>query len=177
MFQNTQSNSVQGTVITHDLEKVLSLYTSSFTTSFNEGFLKLLEYHQNYTSILNSDTTHNDITSKTILNRGKINNRRNLGFDKLKNTTLRNELQKCNSINYDVNKHVRIKDLGFKTIYELDKRSNKMWIEYFSKNEVYLDRSINSSKLTQRILFDNTIKDYLTSKDTKSQKGSDSNSF
>ena len=120
---------------------------------------------------------NNDITSKTILNRGKINNRRNLGFDKLKNTTLRNELQKCNSINYDVNKHVRIKDLGFKTIYELDKRSNKMWIEYFSKNEVYLDRSINSSKLTQRILFDNTIKDYLTSKDTKSQKGSDSNSF
>jgi hypothetical protein len=177
MLQNTQSNSVQGTVITNDLEKVLNLYTSSFTTSFNEGFLKLLEYHQNNMSILSSDTTHNDIKSESKSNGKKIRNGKNLGFDKLKNTTLRNELQICNSIQYDVNKHVRVKDLGFKTIYELDKRSNKMWKEYFSKNEVYLDRNINSSKLSQRILFDKSIKDYLTSKGSKSKKGSDSNPF
>jgi hypothetical protein len=162
MFQNTQSNSVQGTVITNDLEKVMNLYTSSFTKSFNEGFLKLLEYHQRSTSIVSSDTKNNEVKSKD----GK-----NLGFDKLKNPTLRNELQKCNSVKYDVSKHIRVKELGFKTIYELDKRSDKMWKEYFSKNEVYLDRNINSSKLSQRILFDKSIIDYLNS------KGSKSNSF
>ena len=35
---------VQGTVNTTDLEKVMNLYTSSFTTSFNEGFIKMLEF-------------------------------------------------------------------------------------------------------------------------------------
>jgi hypothetical protein len=171
MFQNTQSNSVQGTVITNDLEKVMNLYTSSFTTSFTEGFLKLLEYHQRSTSIVSSDTKINEVKSKTKSEGVKIKDGKNLGFDKLKNPTLRNELQKCNSVKYDVSKHIRVKELGFKTIYELDKRSDKMWKEYFSKNEVYLDRKINSSKLSQRILFDKSIRDYFNS------KGSISNSF
>jgi hypothetical protein len=171
MFQNTQSNSVQGTVITNDLEKVMNLYTSSFTTSFNEGFLKLLEYHQRSTSIVSSDTKNDEVKSKTKSKGVKSKDGKNLVFDKLKNPTLRNELQKCNSVKYDVSKHIRVKELGFKTIYELDKRSDKMWKEYFSKNEVYLDRNINSSKLSQRILFDKSIRDYLNS------KGSKSNSF
>jgi hypothetical protein len=101
----------------------------------------------------------------------------NEGFEKLKNQTLREKLQKCDSVKLNANKHLTIKELGFDSIYELDKRSDKMWKDYFSKNGVYLNEDVTTSKLSTRILFDKSIKDYLKSKGSEPQNGSESISF
>ena len=152
---------VQGTVKTTDLEKVMNLYTSSFTTSFNEGFIKMLEFQlskssQQIPQILNVVKKRKQKTMRSSFQ--KLFNE---GFDKLKNPTLRGELQSCQSVNFDKNKHITVKELGFKTIYDLDKRSNKMWKDYFSKSKVYLNGNVSTSKISQRILFDKSFKKFL----------------
>ena len=90
---------------------------------------------------------------------------------------MREKLQKCDSVKLNANKHLTIKELGFDSIYELDKRSDKMWKDYFSKNGVYLNEDVTTSKLSTRILFDKSIKDYLKSKGSEPQNGSEPISF
>lgn len=61
------------------------------------------------------------------------------------------------SVEYDESRFITIKELGFKTIYDLDKRSNGFWKEYFSKNKVYLNKGLNTTKISPKVLFDRTI--------------------
>jgi Fe-S cluster biosynthesis and repair protein YggX len=175
MLQKNNPVSIQGIVNTTDLEKVMNLYTSSFTTSFNEGFIKMLEFQ------LSKSPQQFPPISK-VKKRGKQKTIRssslklfNEGFEKLKNPTLRGELQICQSVKFDKTKHVTVSELGFKTIYDLDKRSNKMWKDYFSKSKVYLNKDVNTSKISQRILFDKSIKKYLIKSNSVTKVVTESN--
>jgi len=107
---------------------------------------------------------------KTITPKNKT---KNSGFEKLKNPILRTELEGCKSVDYDERKFITIRELGIKSIYELDKRSRGFWNEYFSKYGVYLRSGMNTSKLSPKILFDRGIVELL--KGGKSEpKSSDS---
>lgn len=168
---------VQGTISTTDLTNMMNLYTSSFTNSFNEGFIRMLEFQlgrNNFKEVEKPKTLPKKNSKIKPIKSITINN---VGFEKLKNETLRGELQKCNSVKLNVNKHLTIKELGFNTIYELDKRSDKMWKDYFSKNSVYLNEDVTSSKLSKRILFDKSIKDYLKSKSSEPKNSSEPITF
>lgn len=168
---------VQGTINTTDLANMMNLYTSSFTNSFNEGFIRMLEFQlgrNNFKEVEKPKIIPKKSSKIKPIKSVEINNE---GFEKLKNQTLREKLQKCDSVKLNANKHLTIKELGFNSIYELDKRSDKMWKDYFSKNGVYLNEDVTSSKLSTRILFDKSIKDYLKSKGSEPQNGSESISF
>ncbi len=168
---------VQGTINTTDLANMMNLYTSSFTNSFNEGFIRMLEFQlgrNNFKEVEKPKIIPKKSSKIKPIKSVEINNE---GFEKLKNQILREKLQKCDSVKLNANKHLTIKELGFDSIYELDKRSDKMWKDYFSKNCVYLNEDVTTSKLSTRILFDKSIKDYLKSKGSEPQNGSEPISF
>jgi hypothetical protein len=150
---------VRGTVNTVDYERVMNQFSSSFTESFIKVMEKQIGMVFQPTIIEEFRTTKEKPMSKS-LNYQKVEIK-NRGFEKLKTPILKMELEKCKSAVYDITKLITIKDLGIKSIYELDKRSNKFWKEYFSKYKVYLRKGLTSSKISPKILFDNRIEGML----------------
>ena len=75
----------------------------------------------------------------------------------LSNPILREQLEHCNTIRYNPSKHVKFLDLKYNSIYKLDKLSRKKWLEYFKTSGVYLNKDVKSSRISQRILFDNSL--------------------
>ncbi|WP_289063844.1 hypothetical protein [uncultured Zobellia sp.] len=150
---------IQGMGNTIDLEKVMNLYTSSFT----EGFIKVME---NYNTPLQEFQKLEKVTSSVNKKRPKS---KNIGFDKLKNPLLRDKLESCESVTFNPKSHVRVRDLRYKSIYDLDSLSKKKWVEYFSKGKVYIDQNITSSKISQRILFDKSIMKFFGKKVSPNQ--------
>jgi hypothetical protein len=151
---NTMKNTIENTM---DLQSVLTLYTSSFT----EGFMKVLDnYNTQSTSITEVD---NEIilSEKPTLISKSINK----GFEKLKNNTLKEKLQNCKTIEFNPKNHIRVSDLKYKSIYDLDSLSKKKWFDYFSKGNVYINKDVTSSKISQRILFDKSILQFFGSTD------------
>jgi hypothetical protein len=171
---NTNSNSVEvrGTVNTVDFERVMNQFTSSFTTSFSESFLKVVE--SQFGMGVQSNVVEEVKVKPTVVNKPTPKSKtKNSGFEKLKNPILRTELEVCKTVDYDERKYITIRELGIKSIYELEKRSRGFWNEYFSKYGVYLRSEMNTSKLSPKILFDRGIMELL--KGGKSEpKSSDS---
>lgn len=154
---NTNKNSVEvrSTLNTVDFERLMNQFSSSFT----ESFLKVIESQFGNGIQLNQVEENKPEVVKPKVKNNPIPNveSMNVGFEKLKNPLLRTELEKCKSVEYDESKFITIKELGFKTIYDLDKRSKGFWSEYFSKYKVYLRKGLNTQKISQKVLFDRNI--------------------
>lgn len=89
---------------------------------------------------------------------GKIKNK---GFERLKNPILRHELERCNKTPYSSEKHLKIEDLGYKTLHQIDYLAQSRWIKYFSNGgKVYIQSRANNLPLSSQILFDNSILNY-----------------
>jgi hypothetical protein len=145
----TNGVDIQGMGNTMDFKTVLTLYSSSFT----EGFIKVLE---TYNTPINKyiEVKHKEIP---IENSVRIKTVMNKGFEKLKNSLLREKLQKCEGLQFNPKLHVRVRDLKYKSIYDLDSLSKKKWIDFFTKGNVYVDINNSSSRISQRIFFDKSI--------------------
>jgi len=91
----------------------------------------------------------------------------NLGFEKLKNPLLRDKLLNGERVLFSPKTHVRVKDLKYKSIYDLDSLSKKKWNDYFSKGKVYIDKDVTLSKISQRILFDKSIIEFFGKTDNQ----------
>ena len=148
----TNSNNgvdIQGMENTIDLQTVMNLYTSSFT----EGFIKVLE---NYNTPLQEFVEVKNVVKPLRITTPKPKPQ-NKGFEKLKNQLLRENLQKCEGVQFNPKLHIRVRDLKYKSIYELDSLSKKKWVEYFTKGKVYIDKDVTSTKISKRIIFDKSI--------------------
>jgi len=154
---------IQGMRNTIDLKTVMNLYTSSFT----EGFIKLME---NYNHPIQEFKEVEKIipTVKQDKPKSKLKSK-NLGFEKLKNPLLKEKLESGESITFNPQSNVRVRDLSYKSIYDLDSLSKQKWTEYFSKGNVYIDKDVTSSKISQRILFDKSIVNFFGKKPKPTQ--------
>ena len=146
---------IQGMGNTIDLNKVMNLYTSSFT----EGFLQVLENYK--TPSQEIEVVQKKVKTLTV----PKSKPKNKGFEKLKNPLLREKLEKGKSVVFDPKTHVRVKDLNVTSIYVLDARSRKLWKQYFSKGNVYIDKNITPTRLSKRVLFDKSILELFSKKD------------
>jgi hypothetical protein len=146
---------VRGTGNTIDFERVMNQFSSSFT----ESFLKVIEsqFGMGIQSKVVEEVKQKVIKPKVKGKPSPIGTVLNRGFEKLKNPVLKSELERCKSVDYDKSKFITIRELGIKSIYELDKRSKGFWSDYFSIGKVYLRSGMNTSKLSPKILFDRTI--------------------
>jgi len=89
---------------------------------------------------------------------GKLKNK---GFERLKNPILKHELERCNKTPYSSEKHLKIEDLGYKTLHQIDFLAQSRWIKYFSNGgKVYIQSRANNLPLSSQILFDNSILNY-----------------
>jgi hypothetical protein len=89
---------------------------------------------------------------------GKIKNK---GFERLKNPILKHELERCNKTPYSSEKHLKIEDLGYKTLHQIDFLAKSRWIKYFSNGgKVYIQSRANKLPLSSQILFDKFILNY-----------------
>jgi len=163
---------VRGTGNTVDFERVMNQFTFSFT----ESFLKVVEsqfgigVQSNVVEEVKPLVVKPMSKPKTTTPKSKT---KNSGFEKLKNPILRTELEVCKTVDYDERKYITIRELGIKSIYDLEKRSRGFWGEYFSKYGVYLRKGVNTPKISQKVLFDRGIVELL--KGGKSEpKSSDS---
>ena len=143
---------------TTDLKTVMNLYTSSFT----DGFMKVLE---NYNTPLQEFIEEEKEDKFPTIQKPKTQPK-NKGFEKLKNELLRKKLQQCKKVTYNSKTQMKVKDLGYKSIYNLETLSKQKWNDYFSKGKVYLDVDINTSQISKTILFDKSIKKFFGKKDT-----------
>jgi len=159
MTNSTHGVDIQGMRNTIDLKTVMNLYTSSFT----EGFISVLE---NYNTPLEQFVTVTKEVKPTKVVKQK-SNLINLGFEKLKNPLLRDKLQNGDRVLFNPKTHVRVKDLKYKSIYDLDSLSKKKWSEYFSKGKVYIDKDVTSTKISQRILFNKSITEFFGKTDNQ----------
>lgn len=89
---------------------------------------------------------------------GKIKNK---GFERLKNPILKHELERCNKTPYSSEKYLKIEDLGYKTLHQIDFLAKSRWIKYFSNGgKVYIQSRANNLPLSSQILFDKSILNY-----------------
>jgi hypothetical protein len=159
MNTNKSSVEVLGTVNTVDFERVMNQFSSSFT----ESFLKVVEsqFGMGIQSKVVEEVKPKVVKPKVKSKPSPIGTVLNRGFEKLKNPILKTELERCKSVDYDTSKFITIRELGIKSIYELDKRSKGFWNDYFTKGKVYLRKGVNTPKISQKILFDRVIVDLL----------------
>jgi len=155
---------IQGMKNTIDLQTVMNDFSSRFT----ENYIKVFNYYQqlqeNVKVVDEVEQVKPTIKKKpTIKRKSKTKNK---GFEKIKNTLLRDKLERCKVIVYNPKKHIRFNELGYKSIHVLSSRSQKLWIEYFSKNNVYLEKGVKSSKISKSILFDKSIVKLFRKKNT-----------
>ena len=102
---------------------------------------------------------------ETINSKRKITKRKstvNKGFENLKNDELKYEFENCLKVKYNPRKHIKLKSLGFKTIYQLDALGKRRWSSYFnSGGRVYLIAYSTKLPLCNRILFDRKIRKFI----------------
>jgi len=164
MIKSKNGVEVRGTVNTVDFERVMNQFSSSFTKSvienLTESFLKVMEsqfgigIQPQLVEVMNPIVVKSESDSFNTISK-------NSGFGKLKNQLLKSELQNCGYVDYDESKHITVRELGYKSIFDMDKMSIKFWKSYFLKNCVYLRNGIDSSKITSKILFDRGIVELL----------------
>lgn len=86
----------------------------------------------------------------------------NKGFEKLKISILKSELQSCSKIKFNSRKHFTIRQLGFNTIYKLSSKGNKRWDKYFKDGgKVYIKSYSTREPMCDRILFEKKITNYI----------------
>jgi len=87
---------------------------------------------------------------------------KNVGFEKLKNSELKYQLQICGKERYNKRKHYSIRELGFKTIYKLTTKGNKRWEKYFKDGgKVFIKSYSTREPMIDRVLFQKKIKEYI----------------
>lgn len=155
MNKNKESVEVRGIGNTVEFERVMNQFSSSFT----ESFLKVVQsqFGKGIQPQVVEEVKPKVVKLKVVSKPSPIGKVLNRGFEKLKNPILKTELERCKSVDYDTTKFITIRELGIKSIYELDKRSRGFWSDYFSKGKVYLRKGIDTSKLSPKILFERTI--------------------
>ena len=161
MTNLNNSVDIQGMGNTIDLQTVMNDFTSSYT----ENYIKVLN---NYNSKLQESIKVVDEVKqiKPPTKRKPKSKTKNKGFEKLKNTLLREKLEDCESVVFNPKKHIHFKDLGYKSIHILSTRSQSLWKQYFSKNNIFLEKGVTSSKISKSILFDKSIVELFGKKDT-----------
>jgi hypothetical protein len=161
MRNSTNGLNIQGMGNTVDLKTVITLYTSSYT----EGFIKLIEnYNTPLQEFIEVKNVVKPLKKPTLKSKPQ-----NKGFEKLKNQLLRENLQKCERVQFNPKLHVRVRDLKYKSIYDLDSLSKKRWEDYFSKGKVYIDMDETSSKISRRILFDKSVTKFFGKTETSTK--------
>tara|TARA_R110002096_G_scaffold388537_1_gene582785 strand:- start:135 stop:620 length:486 start_codon:yes stop_codon:yes gene_type:complete len=161
MRNSTNGVDIQGMGNTVDLKTVLTLYSSSFT----EGFIKVFDNYN--TPLQEFIEVKNEVTpmKKTVTKRKPSNK----GFEKLKNELLRENLQKGERIQFNPELHIKVCDLKYKSIYDLDSLGKKRWEGYFSKGKVYIDKDVTTSKISKRILFDKSVTEFFGKTETSTK--------
>ncbi len=101
---------------------------------------------------------------------------KNQGFEKMKDSSIKYQLQVCSKSRYNRRKHYTIRELGFKTIYKLNTKGEKRWDKYFKEGgQVFLKSYSTREPMVDRILFLKKVKNYISKdvplpKKEKSQK-------
>jgi hypothetical protein len=88
---------------------------------------------------------------------------KNDGFKIIKNVLLKFFLQTCSKTTFDKKKHLRGIDFGYKSLQQLDSLGKRRW-EYYFKNggTVYIERYKTDTPPFQKILFDKSVKKFIT---------------
>lgn len=105
-------------------------------------------------------TIYDFVNGKYVLpKRYKI---KNVGFENLKNQTLKYHIQTCSKVKYNRRKHSTIKDIGYKKLIELDVLGNQRWVSFFvNGGNVYIKSYSTKESKSNRILFDKSISKYI----------------
>lgn len=84
------------------------------------------------------------------------------GFEKMKDSGIKYQLQSCSKVIYNKRKHYTIKELGFNTIYRLSSKGNKRWDKYFQEGgKVFIKSYSTHEPMCNRVLFEKKIKKYI----------------
>jgi hypothetical protein len=84
------------------------------------------------------------------------------GFEKMKDSGIKYQLQSCSKVIYNRRKHYTIKELGFNTIYRLSSKGNKRWDKYFQDGgKVFIKSYSTNEPMCNRVLFEKKIKKYI----------------
>lgn len=84
------------------------------------------------------------------------------GFEKMKDSGIKYQLQSCSKVIYNKRKHYTIKELGFNTIYRLSSKGNKRWDKYFQDGgKVFIKSYSTHEPMCNRVLFEKKIKKYI----------------
>jgi hypothetical protein len=146
---NTQG--VENTVV---LTNVLTQLTSSFD--------EYSKRYDSYTDEIKKVISLIGLSEQPMKTKGsKKTENQKKRFGKLKNEILIQQIENCESVEYDSEKHITVKELGYKSIYELDKRSKELWKKYFEVGKVYLRKGKETKMISRIILFDKSINEYL----------------
>ena len=95
-------------------------------------------------------------------------------FQSLKNEQLRNKLIESDYVELDSEKYVKVKDLNYRTIFEVEKISKDRWNMYFNNGgKIYIDKNVNGNRISSIILFDKNLCHYIT----KGYRHTDNNSI
>lgn len=84
------------------------------------------------------------------------------GFEKMKDSGIKYQLQSCSKVIYNKRKHYTIKELGFNTIYRLSSKGNKRWDKYFQDGgKVFIKSYSTHEPMCNRVLFEKKINKYI----------------
>ena len=134
---------------------------------YNQGFIEIIKLQSNQNVDGNTEPNSNMVLVPLTSTKRENDNSKviNVGFEKLKNPLLKEKLQQCKKVLFNPEIHLRVKDLNYKSIYVIDSLSKKKWKEYFSLGRVFIDRDVSSTRISQRILFDKSIKKFFGKED------------
>lgn len=134
---------------------------------YNQGFIEIIKLQSNQNVDSNTEPNSNMVLVPLTSPKKENDSSKviNVGFEKLKNPLLKEKLQQCNKVLFNPEIHFRVKDLNYKSIYVIDSLSKKKWKEYFSKCKVFIDKDISTTRISQRILFDKSIKKFFGKED------------
>jgi hypothetical protein len=135
----------------------------------NQNLTSVLTLLQNgFITIENTETIINKINgvNPTVQNQQtpKKSSSKNSDFGKLRNSVLKGKLQSSKTVDFDPEKHILIKDLKYKSLYEMDRIGIKKWEKYFSKYNVYLRKGINTKHISPKVMFDKGLLDVFSIK-------------
>ena len=62
-------------------------------------------------------------------------------YSNIKNTEIKQRIIVAKKVMYNASKHLKLSDLGYKTIFQISDLSKKRWEEYFKNNgKIYIDK-------------------------------------
>ena len=86
-------------------------------------------------------------------------------YSNIKNTEIKQRIIVAKKVMYNASKHLKLSDLGYKTIFQISDLSKKRWEEYFKNNgKIYIDKKSDKVFVPsyELFLFDLKSKIYLS---------------